>query len=343
MAGWKKLLFEDDPPTAHESTHVSGGSDEIDSALADAAIPNLAAGKITSDRFPVDRLPAMTDEKIWKGTGTNVEEVDWPDLATHEANTTTAHGAVSAATASKHVVRDASARAKFAAPAAAGDALIKGTRVTVSELPAMTDEKIWKGTGANVEEVDFPTGWTPTGNGGTKVAGADCEAALKDPVAAVVGLRTLGAGGQQAAAGDHTHTLVEDILGEASSTLTAINAGGYIGSVTITTETEVTLVTKTQTYDASSLAVGVAWGHFRITANTTKVRLYMDGVQMAESAFLTLTGTNIVLMATKVLSGEKTCSIRVYNSDGSTRYLGIAGTNSTSKSVAGIAIGSIKI
>ncbi len=77
------------------------------------------------------------------------------ELTTH-GNLTTAHGAVSAATASKMVVRDGSARAKFAAPAAAGDALIKGTRVTVSEFPALTDEKIWKGTGDNVEEVDMP-------------------------------------------------------------------------------------------------------------------------------------------------------------------------------------------
>ncbi len=106
---------------SHDHSLAADGS-----PIAVAGVPNLPAAKVTSGRFPVDRLPAMTDEKIWKGTGTNVEEVDWPDLATHEANTTTAHGAVSAATASKHVVRDASARAKFAAPAAAGDALIKG-------------------------------------------------------------------------------------------------------------------------------------------------------------------------------------------------------------------------
>lgn len=76
---WNRLgVAQGEAPTAHESTHVSGGSDDIDSALADAAIPNLAAGKITSDRFPVDRLPAMTDEKIWVGTGNNVEERDVP-------------------------------------------------------------------------------------------------------------------------------------------------------------------------------------------------------------------------------------------------------------------------
>lgn len=39
---------------------------------------NQAASTITSGRFPVDRLPAMADEKIWKGTGANVEEVDIP-------------------------------------------------------------------------------------------------------------------------------------------------------------------------------------------------------------------------------------------------------------------------
>lgn len=83
--------------------------------------------------------------------------VDGVDVSAHNDNTTTAHGAVSAATASKHVVRDASARAKFAAPDAAGDVLIKGTRVAVDELPAMTDEKIWKGSGTNVEEVDVYT------------------------------------------------------------------------------------------------------------------------------------------------------------------------------------------
>jgi len=73
--------------------------------------------------------------------------VDGVDVGDHAANTTTAHGAVSAATASKIVVRDGEGQAKFAAPAENGDALIKGTRVTTSELPTLTTGKVWIGVG----------------------------------------------------------------------------------------------------------------------------------------------------------------------------------------------------
>lgn len=78
------------------------------------------------------------------------------DLTTHTGDTTTAHGAVSAATASKIVVRDASARAAFAAPAAAGDALIKGTALTITEMAALTTGKIWQGVANRPSEVDIP-------------------------------------------------------------------------------------------------------------------------------------------------------------------------------------------
>jgi len=36
------------------------------------------ASEITEGRFPVARLPAVTDEKILKGTGDDMEEVDMP-------------------------------------------------------------------------------------------------------------------------------------------------------------------------------------------------------------------------------------------------------------------------
>jgi len=76
--------------------------------------------------------------------------------------------ATSAATASKIVIRDAQGQAAFAAPAENGDALIKGTRATTAELPAMTDEKIWKGTGGNVEESDDLTNLIDTVDAATQ-------------------------------------------------------------------------------------------------------------------------------------------------------------------------------
>ena len=74
--------------------------------------------------------------RITAGVITNVED----ELDAHAA-LTSPHSAVSTATANRLVVRDASARAGFAAPAASGDALIKGTRITISELPTLTTDK----------------------------------------------------------------------------------------------------------------------------------------------------------------------------------------------------------
>lgn len=87
-------------------------------------------------------------------------------------------------------------------------------RITAGVLESRTTwtaDKLLKGAGAGADptEIDVPAaGWAPTGDGGTKVAGADCEATLEDPIPATAGLRTLGAGAQQAAPGNHTHTLV---------------------------------------------------------------------------------------------------------------------------------------
>lgn len=73
-----KLYADTHGMQAHEATHIKDGSDEIDSALNVAAIPNLAAGKITTGRFTRARLPAMTYEKYWVGTGATVEERNVP-------------------------------------------------------------------------------------------------------------------------------------------------------------------------------------------------------------------------------------------------------------------------
>ena len=79
---------------------VSCGTDAVDDAIASCTNVNsctitaeevvcsgcvgssdvsaLDTSDVTSGRFGVARLPALTDEKIWKGTGGNVEEIDVP-------------------------------------------------------------------------------------------------------------------------------------------------------------------------------------------------------------------------------------------------------------------------
>ena len=74
-------------------------------------------------------------------------------LSAHLANTTTAHGAVSAATASKIIIRDAAGRAKVVAPSAEDDIALKSNVTTVqtnlTEHQADTANQIRVGLFAN--------------------------------------------------------------------------------------------------------------------------------------------------------------------------------------------------
>ncbi|KKN72608.1 hypothetical protein LCGC14_0408500 [marine sediment metagenome] len=105
-------------PQAHKASHQDIGGDEI----SVAALSGLLAD----------------DQHV----------LDTEALAAAEA------GATSVATASKLVIRDGSARAKFAAPGAAGDPLIKGTRHLIAEMPTLTTGKIWKGVAGVPAEAD---------------------------------------------------------------------------------------------------------------------------------------------------------------------------------------------
>ncbi len=94
------------------------------SAAGSATDANTASAIVKRDasgNFKASDGVAATDV----ATKGQVDTVN-TSLTTHTGNTTDAHGATSAATASKFVVRDANGRAAFATPSATGDAATKG-------------------------------------------------------------------------------------------------------------------------------------------------------------------------------------------------------------------------
>ncbi|GAF68057.1 unnamed protein product, partial [marine sediment metagenome] len=119
-------------------------------------------------------------------------------------------------------------------------------------------------------------------------------------------------------------------LGAPLDDTTAEAQGGVVGTYggaaitlatrtnTIAAETELDLVTNTPTFDSSSRAFAAFIMHcYAGTAETIKARLYMGGVEVAESAYLLATADRnwVVLKDTAVLSGEQVVKGSVYNYD----------------------------
>ncbi|KKL67457.1 hypothetical protein LCGC14_2134780, partial [marine sediment metagenome] len=142
LAQVKTLLAIASDIATHAALSVAGTHGSTTAATADKLVHRDAAGrgKVVA--------PSVAGDIALKSTVT-------ADITTHN-NVTNAHGAVSTATASKIVVRDAEGQAAFAAPAGAGDALIKGTRHLIAEMPTLTTDKIWKGVAGVPAEVDAP-------------------------------------------------------------------------------------------------------------------------------------------------------------------------------------------
>lgn len=210
-------------------------------------------------------------------------------------------------------------------PVDAGDALRKGTRVTMAEVPAGASGYYLKAQGAGADP-------------------AYAEIAV-DPVAGTPGLRTLGAGGQQAAAGNHTHTLQGDTIGSGKETaMPTVQVARYQLQNNIDAGATLAIASVNLTFASVSRAVGVAWIHAGSAyVSTFKVQLMMGGVLVAESAYFPSQYENMQAIGTRALSGSQTCSCSVKNYAGETRSITRL-SNSTSEPVAGgIGVGSIKI
>ena len=112
-------------------------------------------------------------------------------------------------------------------------------------------------------------------------------------------------------------TLAEDVIHVTQSveTVTSSSFTAYELWTTLDADADLDLVDKTDTYDADSLAVAsaVLAAVQAQVADEMKIRLYMDGVQVAESGFVTAAKASYTLIATRALSGEDECKIGVHN------------------------------
>ena len=119
-------------PGKHATTHGSGGSDPVTPASIGAATSKHATahGSGGSDPITPASIGAETPAGAQSKANTAASAAESSAKAytdTHSGKTTGIHGATSAATASKIMIRDAAGRAKVAAPSAADDIAQKGT------------------------------------------------------------------------------------------------------------------------------------------------------------------------------------------------------------------------
>lgn len=100
-----------------------------DNSIATAKYQN---GSVTADKCAADvATQAELDSLAGTGRTTETVKANADNIESHSNNTTTMHGATSAATASKVMIRDSSGRVKVAAPSAEDDVALKSNVTTV--------------------------------------------------------------------------------------------------------------------------------------------------------------------------------------------------------------------
>lgn len=146
--------------------------------------------------------------------------------------------------------------------------------------------------------------------------------------------------------GTFVGALAEDVEGDTVCVVTELNtAAGLYSVFNQDINTEYILATKTLNFNASSLAFAAGFSNFSCAmpaANFHKLRLYMGGVQMQESAFITLATLNYVLRDFKAMVGIQECKIviRWYVAFESVMFYG---KSIASQYVGAIAVGSVKL
>lgn len=139
-------------------------------------------------------------------------------------------------------------------------------------------------------------------------------------------------------------TLIDDILGEASSALlTTSSSGAGTHHYEMSSGEDYNIATKTQSYAAGSRACSVAFALCRGQASSHKLRHFMAGVQVEETAYLSVDFDIYILSFIKAMSGSQICKLDVHNYYAGDKTFSLAGEGGIGDPVgAGIAIGSMK-
>ncbi len=146
--------------------------------------------------------------------------------------------------------------------------------------------------------------------------------------------------------GTYLSTLSQDLVASAVSADTGVTTGGYYAKITVATGADYDMATTTNTFAANSMAVAIGCLHACDWDGTVqfKLRLYMNGTQVAESGAIGSSPTQIIVKGTRALSGSKICKIAVHNYDPAVSRIicPSSGAINASPIATGIGVGSIK-
>jgi hypothetical protein len=144
--------------------------------------------------------------------------------------------------------------------------------------------------------------------------------------------------------GTYAGTPAEDILGSASTAITDSAAGSQYKASSIAASSDLTLATLTQNYAANSRAIATGFQNGAASlANTIKLRIFMDGVQVTESAYVSDVHGNHIVMGSAALSGSKVCYFSAHNYDAGAARILWTGSYAAGVVAAMISVGSVKI
>ena len=128
--------------------------------------------------------------------------------------------------------------------------------------------------------------------------------------------------------------------------MSSSDAQTWVGSaqVSVPAGSDYDLTSLTQAYDSSSLMLLYACVFGWAVTSSIKIRLYADGVQKAESSYLNVGGSVVMLTSYASLSGSKTVKISAHNYTGAGVTLYLFAAYGTPKPViANIHAGSVKV